>query len=104
MKVMQKMGFGFKWMGWMWRCISTTKFSVLVNGVPVGFFSSSKGLRQGDPLSPYLFVMGMELLSVFIRRAVDGGFLSGCRMRGRRTKMNIVEYNVFIVYNLSFLS
>ena len=90
MKVMQKMGFGSKWMGWMWRCISTAKFSVLVNGVPTGFFSSSKGLCQGILLSPYLFVMGMEVLSVLIRKAVDGGFLSGCRIRGRgRTEMNI---------------
>ena len=66
----------------MWSCISTAKFSVLVNGVPAGFFPSSKGLRQGDPLSPYLFVMGMEVLSTLIRRAVEGGFLSGCRIRG----------------------
>ncbi|RVW58795.1 hypothetical protein CK203_108285 [Vitis vinifera] len=48
------------------------------------FFSSTKGLRQGDPLSPYLFVMGMEMLSALIRRVVEGGFLSGCRIQGRR--------------------
>ena len=65
----------------MWSCISTTKFSVLINGVPAGFFSSSKGLRQGDPLSPYLFIMGMEVLSVLIRRAVEGGFISRCNIR-----------------------
>ena len=53
-----------------------------MNGVPAGFFPSSKGLRQGDPPSPYLFVMGMEVLSTLIRRAVEGGFLSGCRIRG----------------------
>ncbi|KAL6327158.1 hypothetical protein AAG906_015197 [Vitis piasezkii] len=89
-RVMQKMGFGSKWIGWMWRCISTTKFSVLVNRAPTRFFSSSKGLRQGNPLSLYLFVMGMEVLSVLIRKAVDGAFLSGCRIRGRgRMEMNI---------------
>ena len=88
-KVMQKMGFGSKWLEWMWRCISIAKFLVLVNGVPASFFPSTKGLRQGDPLSPYLFVMGMEVLSALIRRAVEGGFLSGCRIRGRRSDLNI---------------
>ena len=48
MKVLHKMDFGSRWMDWIWRCISTAKFSVLVNGVPTGFFSSTKGLRQGD--------------------------------------------------------
>ncbi|RVW21251.1 putative ribonuclease H protein [Vitis vinifera] len=48
-----------------------------LNEVPAGFFPSTRGLRQGDPLSPYLFVMGMEVLDVLIRRAVEGGYLSG---------------------------
>ncbi|RVW39007.1 Exocyst complex component SEC8 [Vitis vinifera] len=78
-EVLHKMGFGFRWMEWIWRCISTAKFSVLVNGVPAGFFSNTKGLRQGDPLSPYLFVLGMEVLSALLRRPADGGFISGSR-------------------------
>ena len=82
MKVLLKMGFGSRWTEWICWCISTAKFSVMVNGVPAGFFSNSKGLRQEDPLSPCLFVLGMEVLSTLIRRAVDGGFLSDCRLRG----------------------
>ncbi|KAJ9680648.1 hypothetical protein PVL29_019845 [Vitis rotundifolia] len=90
LEVMQKMRFGPKWLRWMWSCLSSARFSVLVNGVPSGFFPSSKGLRQGDPLSPYLFVLGMEVLDVLIRRAVEGGFLSGCSIRGgRRSHLNI---------------
>ncbi|RVW54239.1 LINE-1 reverse transcriptase-like [Vitis vinifera] len=86
MKVMRKMGFGSRWLGWMWSCISTAKFSVLVNGVSAGFFPSSKGLRQGDPLSPYLFVMGMEVLSNLIRRAVEGA-ASGLRINLEKSEL-----------------
>ncbi|RVW16678.1 LINE-1 reverse transcriptase-like [Vitis vinifera] len=92
LKVLHKMGFGSKWIGWMWSCISTIKYSMLVNGVPAGFFSSSKGLRQGDPLSPYLFIMGMEVLSALISRAVEGGFIYGCRIwKGRGQPVNITH-------------
>ncbi|RVW75088.1 hypothetical protein CK203_057895 [Vitis vinifera] len=80
---MQKMGFGEKWIGWIKWCISTASFSVLINGTSKGFFQSSRGLRQGDPLSPYLFVIAMEVFSSFLKRAVDGGFMSGCKVKGR---------------------
>ncbi|KAL6342305.1 hypothetical protein AAG906_007519 [Vitis piasezkii] len=78
--VMHKMGFGEKWIRWIKWCISTASFSMLVNGTPTGFFQSSRGLRQGDPLSPYLFVIAMEVFSALLKRAMEGGFISGCRV------------------------
>ena len=50
---------------------------------PYRFFQSSRGLMQGDPLSPYFFVIEMEMFSGLLMRAVDEGFLSGCRVKSR---------------------
>ena len=70
------MGFGERWIKRIEWSISTMRFSVLINGSPSGFFQSSRGLRQGDPLSPYLFMIVMEVFSCLLRRAISGGFLS----------------------------
>ena len=64
--VLQEMSFGSKWMAWTKWCIIVASFSILVNSRPAGFLRSSRGLRQGDPLSLYLFVLGMEVFSIFI--------------------------------------
>ncbi|XP_059658724.1 uncharacterized protein LOC132305055 [Cornus florida] len=76
---MERLGFGVKWRRWIEFCISLVRFSMLVNGAPSGFFGKSRGLRQGDPLSPFLFIIVMEALSRLMRRAVDLGFIRGFR-------------------------
>ena len=67
--VLRKICFGERWIKWVEWCISIVKFSIMVNGSPTIFFQRSKGLRQGDPFSPYLFVIAMEVFSCLLKRA-----------------------------------
>jgi len=61
--ILHKLGFHPTWINWIRICISTTSFSVLLNGSPFSLFSPSRGLRQDDPLSPFLFIIGSEVIS-----------------------------------------
>ena len=54
-----------------------------MNGTPSGFLQSFRGLRQGDPLSLYLFVLAMEALSCLLRRAREGGYLTDFKVNGK---------------------
>ena len=51
-------------------CVTTATFSVCVNGEIKGFFIPGRGLRQGDPISPYLFTLVMEVLTLMIKKQI----------------------------------
>ena len=61
----------------MMQCISSVTYAVRVNGKPSGHIIPSRGLRQGDPLSPYLFLICAEGLSALIKKATADGLLEG---------------------------
>ena len=68
------------WRRWLKTCVTTVHFSVLVNGSPTGFFDSSRGLRQGDPLFFLLFLLIMEVLSRILKKIEEGGLIQGFRV------------------------
>ena len=73
--VMQKMGFHDKWITIMLECISTVSYSILVNGEPHGYIKPSRGLRQGDPLSLYLFLLCAKGFHSLIQKEKIAGTL-----------------------------
>eukprot|EP00253_Pinus_taeda_P015442 PITA_15442 len=76
-KILQAFGFDAAWIRWISSLISSTFFSILVNGIPSSTFHPSRGIHQGDPLSPFLFVIMAEGLGRSIKAAISNGHLKG---------------------------
>ncbi|GJW03272.1 aspartic peptidase [Tanacetum coccineum] len=64
-------GFHSRMIKWIMACVTSTSFSLTINGDIHGYFKGKRGLRQGDPLSPYLFTLVMEVLTLMINRRVN---------------------------------
>jgi hypothetical protein len=81
-RMMLKMGFSEGWFKWIRACIFESTMSVLVNGSPSEDFKVGRGLRQGDPLSPFLFLIAAEGLTALMNRAVELGKFKGYHVGG----------------------
>lgn len=81
---MKHLGFHTEWIVLIMRCVCSVSYSVCLNGVQGEWFSPSRGLRQGDPLSPFLFLICAEGFSTLIDDARTNGRLMGATVGRER--------------------
>ncbi|GJU75866.1 RNA-directed DNA polymerase, eukaryota, partial [Tanacetum coccineum] len=82
LEVLEAFGFGQIWCNWIRGTLNSAKASILINGSPSKEFSCYRGLKQGDPLAPYLFILVMESLHLSFSRVVDEGLFKGIQLPG----------------------
>lgn len=87
-QAMLKISFSTNWVSIVMNCISTISFSIMINGQAKGFFKPQRTLRQGDPLSPYLFLLCAESLSHMLTTALRQGNISGCQISSSCPKIS----------------
>lgn len=97
--VLNSMSFSAKWVQLILRCVTTASFVVLVYVFPHSHFWASKGLRQRDPLSPYLFIPCAEVFSAFLKRSLEQQSLHGIKIC---PKAPILPHPFFVDDNIIF--
>ena len=91
-EVLYRFGFHEKFIMWIMQCVTKVSFSILINGGKTKSFIPSRGLRQGDPLSPYLFILSQEVLSRLIERSFASGAIHGVKMNTNGPAFTHVMY------------
>ncbi|GJS60856.1 RNA-directed DNA polymerase, eukaryota [Tanacetum coccineum] len=98
--ILHKFVFGSKWRGWIAGCLKSSMGLVLVNGSPTKEFRFQNGIRQGDPLSPFLFLLVMEFLHISFSNALQQGFFKGV---GIGTHQKVLVSHLFYANDVVFI-
>ena len=92
--ILLRLGFQHSWVNLIMECVMKVSYSILVNGEPKGMVYLIRGIRQGDPFSPYLFLFRVEGLNAILRKASVGGEIEGfslCRRGPKITHLFFVD-------------
>lgn len=87
-QVLKCFGFHEIWRSWICQCVQSVSYSFLINGEPRERVVAKRGLRQVDPLSPYLFILCSEVLSRLCRQAQENGLLPGLKVARKSPAVN----------------
>ena len=90
--MLNRMGFDSRWVMWIKGCLESATVSVLVNGSPTEEFKPTRGLRQGDPLAPFLFIVVAEGLAGLVRQGVKSNILSGLKIGRKEVELSILQF------------
>ena len=90
--MLRRMGFCEKWISWIEGYLKSASISILINGSPTSEFTPQRGLRQGNPLAPFLFNVVVEGLNGLVREAMEKNLFQGFVVGRNEVKVNILQY------------
>jgi len=90
--MLRRTGFSPKWSKWIKGCLKFASISVLVNGSPTAEFLPQRGLRQGDPLAPFLYNVIAEALNGLMRKAMEENLYKGFSVGSNQVNISILQY------------
>ena len=91
-QIMQKLDFHKQWISIVMRCVTSVKYAVRINGQPCDLIQPTRGLRQGDPLSPYLFLICVEGLSALLHQATHRKAIKGVVASARGLRVSYLFF------------
>ena len=101
--VLRKLGFTSQWIHVVMQCITSVSYSILVQGEPSEMIHPTRGIRQGDPLSPYIFILCSETLSTLISDAVFSRRIKGLKMAPQAPTLHHLFFLQMIVWFIEML-